>query len=392
MKKDILYESREDAIIRGAPEKCSIGKGNSSGLAYIVTRSGYLACWNWNDDKLHRLEDYRAITQQAMLVNFQSLQLESGLLYTTASQIKVVSGEFNKQDKLGHNGSVSACLFTASNQIVSTSEIDKTVRWFSFDGLKPLAQQIRDRWEPITICQHGKTDKVIVGTSSGLIYILPPQGGIDKEQVFEILTEPIVSFFYAGEDCVVAAAKSGKVVRFNLSTKKSEILRNSIMFHEQRKILPAGNSGLYWSVHINDTPKGRQSVVSLELNMNKGEQVLISKDYLFDVAVSSDAKTICVAGEKTLLWRKFQKKWEIICHRNTPISFVTFLGKDDFIGVVLREENWIEIWRITEGLPTVAAVEFDADDKATCLLAMNNRIVAGFLSGNLISLQLYGNS
>ena len=72
--------------------------------------------------------------------------------------------------------------------------------------------------------------------------------------------------------------------------------------------------------------------------------------------------------------------------RDTPADYVAFLCRDDLIAVVLRDEPWLEVWSLTEGLTTLAAVALPGS--VSCLSTMEDWIVAGFLSGELMCVRL----
>jgi hypothetical protein len=108
-----------------------------------------------------------------------------------------------------------------------------------------------------------------------------------------------------------------------------------------------------------------------------------------DLAVSEDGGCLCVAGESVLILAEQRGEWTTLYRRDTSAKYVAFLGEGDLLAVVLlTEEPWLEVWRMTAGLPTVAAAHLPG--KASSLSARGDRVVLGFLSGDLMSLRLCG--
>lgn len=386
LQHDLAYELRDDALLRGAPVKCAFGMADSFGSAFVATRAGHIACWNWQRDQLKRLDDYHTVHQLANLIEFRVLHLTGELFFTTETYAKVISKDGYYKRIAGHTGAVSSCCFTFSGQVVSASETDQVIRWYSADGLKPLAQQVRDHWEPTMISRDAETDNVIVGSRSGRLWRQRPYSEALEVEIFMAFAEPVVSFFSVDDDSVIAAAQSGRVLRIHLLTDKVDRLWHGKGTQRQRKILPARQHGLYWSFYEDEGAEQNKLVLSLVTDVNK-EKVILTSDSISDAIVSRDGLTICTAGRSVQILRQIKGKWSVIYHRNTSVDRVAFLGeKEDLIAVGLNKGSWLEVWNITDGLPTVAAI--DLRDILSCLSAMGDWIVAGFRSGALMVVRL----
>jgi hypothetical protein len=383
-RAELFYEARGDMVLRGAPIRCAFGLGASAGWAFIATQKGHIACWNWERDQMHRLEDYQSVNQLSSLVHFHTLGSTGELLYTTETRARTISRGSHYRRAVGHEGAVSSCCFTALRQVVSASEVDQAVRWFTAKGLKPLAQQVRDHWEPAVLGRNEESEGVIVGTRAGWVWSQPPSGEVPEKEIFIAFAEPVVSLFSAGDGCVLAAGQSGRVLRINLLTDEIDRLWHSTGTQKQRKILPAVRHGLYWSLYESDAVGGKKLVLSLVSGINEEQVVLTSDEQIYDVAVSRDGATVGTCGESVQLLRQVGGKWSVVYQRNTPAERVAFLGsREDLIAVALREEAWLEIWDTSPGLPTVAAIELGA--KLSCISTLDDWIVAGFRSGNLMT-------
>ncbi len=384
---EISYETRRDTILRGAPDKCVFGIGDSLGCAFVATRSGHIACWNWEMDDLERLEDWRSMTEMANLVHFTAVPPSGILFISTESWGKTITKQSLHCPLARHSASVTRCFITTSKKIVSASKLDQTIRWYSAEGLKPLTQ--RAFRGPTAIARHEDTDDVVIGTSEGLVWNQPQDSEVNSKDIFMAFSEPVVSLFSAGRGCVVAAGKSGRVLRVHLSTDKVDILWHSTGFQRQQAILPAGDAGLFYSVRRDEIAggtDGMSTVVSLGRSENEEEVILKTHSLLQDVAATRNGATLCVADKSVQILRRGRHGWNEVYYRQMPAEYVAFLGDEDLIAVVLHDEPWLEVWKITQGLPTVAAIWLPG--KVSCLSAMGDWIVAGFTSGDLMSARL----
>jgi len=379
----LSYEAREDVVITGAPEKCAFGLGDSLGWAFVATRDGYTACWNRNQDTLERLEDWRPLSEPANLVHFAVVPASGQLFFSTENLAKTMTSQGLRQSLARHSAPVTGCLITESKKVVSASELEHSVRWLSAEGLRPLSQQSHPR--PTAIDRYEDTDDVIIGTHQGSVWSQPPDAEVDQKDIFRAFAEPVVSLFALGHGTVLAAGKSGRVLRIHLFTGKVETLWHSTGFQTQQKILPAGDRGLFWSLRSREIGK-RSFVLSLVRDVDEEEVALTALGLCQDVAVTRDGATICVAGESVQILRWSPREWTAVYRRDIPADYVTFLSEDDLFAVVLREAPWLEVWSVTDGLPTVAAI--DLPGNVSCLSAMEDWIVAGFLSGDLMSVRL----
>ncbi|MCD4785059.1 MAG: DUF4062 domain-containing protein [Candidatus Eremiobacteraeota bacterium] len=385
MLAELTYEARKDANMRGAPDKCALGMGDSVGWAFFATRSGHIGSWNWRRDILHRLEDWRALIAVNNLINFTVIPESGHLFFSTDSTAKIITRQSFNHPIEGHTATINACLVTDSYKIVSASELEHTIRWFVADGLRLLKSYYHKGPTAIASCEG--SDDIIVGTNKGLIWRQPPNIAVNPGDVFMAFAEPVVSLFSSGSGTVIAAGRSGRVLRIDLVSDKVNVLWHSTGFQEQQKIIPAGNNGLFWSLRREEKFE-ICTIVSLVRDVDKEEVVLTSRDIFQDLSVSRDGSTICVVGESVQILRWSHNEWEIVCRKDIPVDHVVFMCEDNRIAVVLRETPWLEVWSVTEGLPMIASIGLP--EKVTCISARDDWIVVGFLSGDLMSVKLRG--
>lgn len=377
------YEARGDVILRGAPEKSAFGLGDSLGWAFLATRDGYIGCWNWRQNELTRLDDWRSFGEASNLVLFIPFP-PADLFISTEREGRTISRQ--SQQPTGTRAKpISECFITASRKVVSASKLGNSVEWFSAEGLKPLFKKTLQR--PTAIGPCGDTDTTVIGDHQGRVWIQPPDAKVDAESIYQAFAEPVVSAFYADDGTILAVGRSGKVLHIDPGADGVRTLRDGSGFQTQHKILPAGDNGLFWSLHRREIGK-RTSVVSLVRRTGEEQITLELPDFRQDLAVSEDGASLCVTGESVLILAEQHGAWTTLYRRDTPAKYATFLGEGDLLAVVLIEEPWLEVWRMTEGLPTVAAVHLPG--KASSLSARGDRVVLGFFSGDLMSLRLRG--
>ncbi|MCK4825531.1 hypothetical protein KA005_57820, partial [bacterium] len=237
----LFYQQRYEVDIHGKPIKAKFGKGDSKGWIFFATESGQIARWNWAIDKVRRMQDYRqAVTDPVFLCLFEVMSSSGNLFMTTQDGIKIISKGFHHSNIKKHDATVGDCVFTTSGNIVSVSELDQSVRWFSAHSLNQLHAQ--SHRVPTSIAPCEESDDIIIGTGRGLIWKQPPDIVIKTEDIFEAFAEPIVSLFSVNSRTVIAAGKSGRVIRINLFEDKVDVLWHSLGYQKQLKVLPAGKN------------------------------------------------------------------------------------------------------------------------------------------------------
>ena len=75
------------------------------------------------------------------------------------------------------------------------------------------------------------------------------------------------------------------------------------------------------------------------------------------------------------------------CSRDIAAEKVVFLGTT-LLAVALRGEPWLELWQLSDGMPTVAAEYVPSPITALC--ATGKVVAAGLRSGELLVLEFRG--
>jgi len=94
---------------------------------------------------------------------------------------------------------------------------------------------------------------------------------------------------------------------------------------------------------------------------------------------------VAIAGSMVKIIELYHNQWKDTFYREKPSTHIGFVGNDRFIAVILSQESWLEILELKDGLPTVAAIDLPAE--VSCFCTCEDRIVVGFLSGELMSLR-----
>ena len=233
------------------------------------------------------------------------------------------------------------------------SEIDKTIRWFSADGLQPLYELHHS--EPTAIARRADTDAVIIGNRAGAVWSQPFQSKVNAG-VRHFFTEPVVSLFNADDGSVLAAGISGRAARIDLASGDLELIWKETGFQRQKRILPAGKAGIFWSICERQKAAGTKALVSLVLGQNivlgQNREEIVFTGLILDIAVSSDGTTLCIASELVkIIGKGLINDWKTLYHRDEIVKKVAFLN-DELIAVVLGDESgsrfgiWPRVYRL----------------------------------------------
>jgi hypothetical protein len=398
------YEAHSEGI-QGKPQKVRFGKNKpSAGWIFFATGSGHLAAWHWEDNQLVRLENFhRSITYPSSLSVFEINPNTGRLFYSTETFGREISQTDVYRSTGGHLATVTSCQLTDTEKVVSLSEPEQTVGWFTSNGLTPLAgQSLRF---PSALAARPGSDEIFLGDSGGYIWVQHPHRPSPDHNRIQVTIEDLVHIEALSPHQVLAAGKSGRIVKVNIKKERTQVVWSGSGFRNQLKILPAGRAGLCWSVY-RDELIGDSLVISLVTGVNR-ERVVLKKEpsfFYFDTAISSDgAKLALAGGEAVEVFRSVRKRfwrrpdWVLQLRRETKVKRLAFLGHGEFLAVILFDSPWLEVWAVDEGLPTVASAEIPgllvpAIGGASCLGTRGHRLVVGFHSGNLMSLLLTGNS
>jgi WD40 repeat protein len=352
---------------------------------FVATLDGDVFCWDVQKRSVLKMESYRNRQEAMMLVLFESLANSNQVLLSTFDGAKIITSQNFAATSNAHEASVTGVALTSSGLVWSISESDQTLRWFLTKRLEAKGQLFYQN--PSTIASKASKDEVAIGTQNGMVWN-QTEVKVDLKDVFMAFAERVVSLFYASNDSITAASNSGRILNIYHFRDKVEVVRQSTGFEVQMKILPANPFGLLWSLRQDQQSEGTHYTLSL-LNANSQEQIIDdSIQPINDIAVSGDGETICLCGSSFKVLRQVKNRWMPVYMREQEIRHVVFLGQSSLVAVVPYDASEIQVWRVEEGLPTVALI--DVASEITCLASRQEYIVAGCRSGDLISLRLSG--
>jgi WD40 repeat protein len=383
---ELSYETSPGVTVRGRPSRCAFGR-NPADDVFFATDRGHVARWDTRSGSVQRLSDYCTVSDPRRLCIFERLP-ESGELFLSTAEM---GGIWNQPPDLRpgarHESSVSACCFTRSGNVVTASLKANTISWSS----PRLDQQYQLVDRTITAIARGiGLDEIIVGDHRGRLWSVGPGGtSLDRgAEAAVVFSEPVLCVFHEGGDDVVATGKSGRVVCAPLSNGVNTTVLSAFSGHrEQEKIMTAGHAGEFWSLRRESQSGGQRTVFSLVRKIRGEVGVLQTGEFFADADASEDGATACIAGRSVRLFRRSGEGVDPLFRRDTAAHLVAFLG-DEFLAVSVADQLWLEIWRLAEGLPTVAAIH--ASSPITSLAASGCNVVAGLRSGDIMSLRLRG--
>ncbi len=223
-------------------------------------------------------------------------------------------------------------------------------------------------------------DEVILGDRLGRVWTIDPDGPSMNRGIpaAVILNEPIVWVFSDQGDDVIAAGESGRVVRAPLfKGTNAEVL-----------VAEKGHREL-WSLRRQSAEGGVRTVFSLVRRGHPELEALNTPEFFGDAASTTEGTIAGVTGRSVRLFRYDGAKLQPLYSRETAVDMMAFL-ENRFVLVSIPDQPRLEVWKVEEGLPTVATLYLTSPVSALSTLERNAAV--GLRSGGLLSLQLRGES
>ncbi len=377
----LAYEQGDYDGLHGAPTRCAFGISDTADRAYVATVEGVIGCWNWQSSNVTRLENYARRREDVVLISFQCIT-SSRLALATFTECQVIPCDAPERHGNTHASAVTMLAFPSEHELVSLSILDGTIRWWTAEGLKALGH--RSSLEPTALATTGDASAIIVGNRRGKVwYQTAGNEDLIATQAYDVDSEPIVALCNLGDNTICVASKSGSLSLLQYHTGRGKTLRARTGYRRQLALYRAGSAGLVWNLYNEDTPHGTQTVTTLV--RHSGREKVVFRGAAVN-AVSSDGSMLCFAGQSVRVMSKGLFGWKVLWSRDVAVMWAAFLYENRFLAVCLGERPWIEIWRCTTGLPTVAMIEIPPD--VTCLACSGSRIALGTRGGALLSLSL----
>ncbi|MDC0936466.1 WD40 repeat domain-containing protein [Pirellulales bacterium] len=392
LRPALHYETRANLALRGKPEKCALGFGRFEEWAYFATADGHIARWNWNHDVLTQLNSYREVDEDTSLTSLEVLSPGDRLFVSTPKECQIVSNQPQARGHQMHPTAVTACDLVGPTEIVSASQQDQTVRWYSSDGLEPLNVRAMPPQQPTALAHATDSEGLFVGTRQGHVFYVLPNGDCPAEPILSI-REPVVSLFVDGASRLFVAGTNGTVVRTCETGRPVDIIRLSTGMSNQRKMIPAWSRGMYWNLQLEARGDVKQTI-SLGIGSGHTRTIYTSYKNIADFAVSKNDDLLCVVGETTKVIHSVRRglfrreRWVQQYCENIPADHVAFFEDGDSIVLTRSEIPWLEIRRVTAGMELALAIELPSPASSLCV--RGTRVVVGLKSGSLMSLRVRG--
>jgi len=292
-----------------------------------------------------------------------------------------------------HQSSVDSCCFTRAGMLASFCRKLGTLTWASTDLKASDTVVDADIREILAIGEGWRGNELVVGDLQGRVWAIQP-GDISKRNRGQgpavAFSEAVESLFTDRDNEVVACGKSGKVRRIPLfSGLQAEILVAPPGYREQQSMVRAGAQGAFWSLFCERVEGASQTVLELVIGRGREIRVLTTPQYVTDISVNDGGDTICLAGRSVKVFQYAGGELVERYSRDVAAHKVVFVGSA-LLAVALSSEPWLEVWQLSDGLPTVGA-QF-APSPITALCAQRNIVAAGLGSGELLVLELRGSA
>lgn len=159
--KEIYYQ-RQDSRMEGLPIRVIL----SNNTIYLVTALGCVGCWNIQKDVFDYVFKCFEKTECLPISIVSMLKDQTRILLSFPSYAIMLAGDQFSKTIVKHSGRVTQCvLLKTLSIIVSVSEDENMIRWFSLD-LKLLGSIPFSK--PTCVTQVGGTNEIVVGNNSGI--------------------------------------------------------------------------------------------------------------------------------------------------------------------------------------------------------------------------------
>jgi WD40 repeat protein len=287
------------------------------------------------------------------------------------------------KDERAHRAPVTACTITAQGTTVSVSQYDGAVCWHvPQTGLRLRARHHLHRVTAIS--SIGKGDDVIVGTSQGWCWRQTPDRDAERDEIWCLFDRSVAAVVGVGES-IVAADIAGRAMSLDQSGS-TELLRPETGRIRQIALQPGDDSKRCWSLHALTT--GGDVTYRLT-RWNGGESecdVYRTTESIVSFSLSADQRRICVGGRSAIVFATHTASAQELYRRDLPVRNIAWIRNDLNLVVLPSDGRWLEVWSVSTGLPTIAAV--DLPGPAGCMAVRADAITVGFSSGDLLRFRL----
>lgn len=382
--KPMPYERRHDVTLWGKVETCGCGQGPEGTWLYIATDKGHVCRWDWRTDRMEAFDDFKSLQETTSAVLLKCTHGTDEAFLTTPNRLTFVRRDVRAQ--VHHAAAVTACVITASGRVASICRDERSLRWWTFDGLRPLHQFTVERPSAMALCADA--DAVYIGTEQGWLLRCPFGQTPANGQAVPLFDRMVAQVVTAGPGVALAASADGTVKRVTFARESVEWLSPTGMARRQLGLfLHPDPARKYVTVRQSEVAN-MQTIIALG-GTDRNEDEVFRSDYLIHVAVSSDTHLVATAGRAldifSLEGRTLRRLFGHAA--DYRVAGIDFMSDNRSMIVARLRDAWIE-WRgCEEGAPLLAALELPS--RPSCLHLRDRQAVVGLQSGEILCLRLH---
>lgn len=380
----IYYEQRPDTRLRGYIRDCAFGDKLANHEVVVASDKGNIAKWIWKMDKLVPCDDFKGLQESVILTLLDFVAGRNDVLLSTHLGASFAA-PFGTRKTRHHSFSVTGCALTDFNKLASICRDERSLKWWTFDGLEALDTYCIE--PPCSIAADTEKDNVFVGTDNGWLYYASSNSYSANRNMVPLFASKTNNVFSKSSGTAIAASSEGQIIFVDFNQDKKDWLYSIIGYYKQKGLLkhpdPLVN---YISVRKNET--GDQDIaITIGIGVNQ-EKVVYSNNILFNVAISPDGSHLAIDDKSLSVWEingfSLNKKYGI--RQNDLFAGIDFVCGNELLVVAKKIDPWLELRKCAPGLPIVAVLELPSSP--TFINVRNTHIALGFSSGALLTLKI----
>jgi WD40 repeat protein len=379
------YEQGRPAAIIGAPLRCALGLGGSAGWCFVATLSGQSGAWNMQSGEFRRLPDL--ISDNSFALNLFTCLEESGkLLVGLRGEARLLTQNSARSSESTDRTPVSACAVSDQGDVISVSGYDGTVTW-TLGDLSPGKVVRQNHSGVVAVSSISGSSDVWLGNDKGWCWRQPPNRVVTREEIWCLFERRITALASQGQ-AVFAADFTGSTMLLEDTTTEPVILRHGPGdSFGQFALQPAAAKHKCLSLYRKNERGNLTTCVTLIEGAGRETEVLRDISWATCFAYAPVQSLLGLGGSRvqlTKIWK--DRVADLLYQRQANAVYLNFVSGGTHLAVVRGDIPWLEVWKISAGLPTVAAA--DLPGRVTCFAANGSIIALGFASGETLRFRL----
>jgi hypothetical protein len=232
----------------------------------------------------------------------------------------------------------------------------------------------------------GSSD-VWLGNDKGWCWRQPPNRVVTREEIWCLFERRITALASQGQ-AVFAADFTGSTMLLEDTTTEPVILRHGPGdSFGQFALQPAAAKHKCLSLYRKNERGNLTTCVTLIEGAGRETEVLRDISWATCFAYAPVQSLLGLGGSRvqlTKIWK--DRVADLLYQRQANAVYLNFVSGGTHLAVVRGDIPWLEVWKISAGLPTVAAA--DLPGRVTCFAANGSIIALGFASGETLRFRL----